>query len=191
MVAATPVVTATPANATVDTVPARTQRAADNLVSAVLDRLDLASSVAAAKRVNGAEVDDPVREAQAAEAFLALVEPHGIDATTARDVITAQFEASKSEQRALLAQWQARPDTIPAGDPPNLVTQVRPAIDATTHELAAALVASCRAGRRNPFLWESALQHAAMNHRQRWRWQREALGIALAPVASDPCPGWA
>jgi len=168
--------------------PPRLQLAADDLVSAVLDRLALAVPVAAAKRASGAAVDDPAREAQAAEAFVLLVEPRGIAADTARDVITAQFEASKFEQRALLAQWQQRPETIPIGEPPNLVTAVRPAIDAATLGLADALVVACRTLDADPRGWSRALDRAASDQRPRWRWQREALAIALAPLKEGPCP---
>lgn len=166
----------------------RSARAARELVTAVLDRIALAIPVAAAKRVSGAAVDDPVREAQAADAFVVLLVPLAIDATFGREVITAQFAASTSVQRALLAQWQARPDTIPPGEPPDLVTQVRPAIDAATTELVSALDAACRAYRAHPAGWTRALADAAAGQRPRWRWERRALALALDPLREHPCP---
>lgn len=165
-------------------VPASTQvdDAATNLTVAMGDRLALAVPVAAAKRVSGAPVDDPAREAQAAEAFLALVTPFGVPESQARQFIQAQFEASKSVQRALLQQWSTRPDTIPAGDPPNLITQVRPALDTATQTLATAYVDAWRAARATPRRWEKALDRAIVQPFGRWRWERTAFDIARAPL---------
>ncbi len=168
--------------------PARPRQAAAAVVAAVLDRLALAIPVAAAKRVSGAPVDDPVREASAADAFVALVTPLGIDPAAGRAVITAQFEASKVAQRALLAQWAARPSTIPAGAPPDLVTQVRPAIDSATGRLVTAIADACRAHGASPAGWAAAVDAAVTAQRPRWRWQRQSLDLALAPLREHPCP---
>lgn len=160
----------------------QTDDVATNLVVAMSDRLVLAVPVAAAKRVSGAPVDDPAREAQAAEAFLALVTPFGVPEAEAREFIQAQFEASKSVQRALLQQWSARPDTIPVGDAPNLVTQVRPALDTATQALAAAYVDAWRVARATPRRWEKALDRALVQPFGRWRWERTAFDIARTPL---------
>lgn len=154
----------------------------DAVVRAVDDRLALAIPVAAAKRASGAAVDDPVREAQAADAFVALVTPQGIPEAAAREFIMAQFEASKYVQRALLSQWQSRPATAPVGEPPNLVTQVRPAIDAATSALASAYVRAWRRAGADPKAWRAAVRQALDEPSGRWRWQREAQRLALLPL---------
>lgn len=156
--------------------------AARDLVAAMEERLALAVPVAAAKRASGTPVDDPVREAQGADAFVALVAPFGIPDAQARTFIHAQFEASKVVQRALLQQWAARPDTVPAGDPPNLVTQVRPAIDAATTRLAAAYVRAGQAAAADPAAWRSAMTTLMRSPRGQWRWQRDSLSTALRPA---------
>jgi chorismate mutase len=154
----------------------------DEAIRAIDDRLALAVPVAAAKRVSGAAVDDPAREAQAADAFVALVTPAGVPEAQARRFITAQFEASKHVQRALLSQWQARPTTAPVGEPPSLVAQVRPAIDAATAQLAKAYVQGWRSAEADPVAWRAAVTRRLEDPRGRWRWQREAQRIALMPL---------
>lgn len=162
--------------------------AARDLVVAVRDRLALAVPVAAAKRASGAAVDDPVREQQAADAFVALLDGHGIPAADARAFITAQFEASKSVQRALLDQWLRRPATAPPGPPPSLVAQVRPAIDQATEALAVAYAAAWEQGRRHPRAWSRSLAAAEADERGRWAWQRRSMELALDPLTlpADP-----
>ena len=162
----------------------QTDDVATNLVVAMGNRLALAVPVAAAKRVSGAPVADPAREAQAAEAFVALVTPSGVPDAEAREFIQAQFEASKSVQRALLQQWSTRPDTIPVGDPPNLITQVRPALDTATQVLATAYVDAWRVARATPRQWEKSLDRALVQPFGRWRWERAAFDIAGAPLTS-------
>ena len=156
--------------------------AARDLVAAMEERLALAVPVAAAKRASGTPVDDPVREAQGADAFVALVAPFGIPDAQARTFIQAQFEASKVVQRALLQQWAARPDTVPAGDPPNLVTQVRPAIDAATTRLADAYVQARQVAEANPRAWRAAVAEILRAPAGEWRWQRDSIRTALRPA---------
>lgn len=156
--------------------------AARQLVTAVEERLALAVPVAAAKRSTGAAVDDPVREAQAADAFLSLVASAGVPEVEVRSFIQAQFEASKSVQRALLQQWTARPETVPPGEPPSLVTQIRPAIDAATSRLAEAYLRARAVAAADPDAWRSAIARAMRSPRGEWRWQRDSVRMALRPA---------
>jgi chorismate mutase len=156
--------------------------AARELVVAMEERLALAVPVAAAKRVSGAAVDDPVRESQAADAFVTLVGPDGVPESEARSFIQAQFEASKGVQRALLQQWAARPDTVPPGEPPNLVTQVRPAIDTATAKLAESYLQAREVAAADPAAWRSAIARQMRSPGGEWRWQRDSVRTALRPT---------
>lgn len=156
--------------------------AARELVVVIEDRLALAVPVAAAKRVSGAPVDDPVRESQAADAFVALVAPRGVPEAEARTFVQAQFEASKGVQRALLQQWAVRPQTVPPGEPPSLVTQIRPAIDAATTRLADAYVQARQVAEANPRAWRAAVAEILRAPAGEWRWQRDSIRTALRPA---------
>ena len=156
--------------------------AARRLVTAVEERLALAVPVAAAKRSTGAAVEDPVREAQAADAFLSLVASAGVPEVEVRSFIQAQFEASKGVQRVLLQQWAARPETVPRGEPPSLVTQIRPAIDAATARLATAYVQARQVAAASPRAWRAAVADLLRAPTGEWRWQRDSLRTALLPA---------
>jgi chorismate mutase len=160
----------------------QSDRLAAALVDAVNERLALAVPVAASKRASGSPVDDPVREAQAAEAFLALVEPQGIPEREAREFIQAQFEGSKFIQRILLQQWESRPATTPVGDPPNLATQVRPAIDSATTNLAKTYVEARNFARQHPHAWDRSLARELSPPPGTWRWERIAVRMSLEPL---------
>jgi chorismate mutase len=157
----------------------QSNRIAAALVGAVGERLALAVPVAAAKRASGSPVDDPVREAQAADAFLALVTPQGIPKREAREFIEAQFEGSKFIQRTLLRQWESRPATAPMGDPPNLATQVRPAIDAATENLARAFIKGWQFAQQHPRSWDRSLARELSPPPGTWRWERAAVRMSL------------
>lgn len=160
----------------------QTGRTAEALIAAIDGRLALAIPVAAAKRVSGAPVEDPVREEQAKNAFLALVTPQGVPEAEATAFIEAQFSASKYVQRTLLRQWEDRPQTIPASDPPNLVTQVRPALDTATLELSQAFVDAWNASQKHPKAWKKSISKSLENPPGKWRWQKTAVRMAAAPI---------
>ena len=160
----------------------QSNRLAAALVGAVSERLALAIPVAASKRASGSPVDDPMREAQAAEAFLALVTPQGIPEREAREFIQAQFEGSKSIQRTLLQQWESRPATSPIGDPPNLATQVRPAIDAATENLARTFVEAWNFANEHPREWNRSLARELSPPPGTWRWERVAVRMSVEPL---------
>jgi chorismate mutase-like protein len=160
----------------------QSDRFADALVGAVSERLALAIPVAASKRASGSPVDDPVREAQAADAFLALVTPRGIPERAAREFIQAQFEGSKFIQRTLLQQWDSRPATAPVSNPPNLATQVRPAIDLATENLARTFVVAWNFARQHPRAWGQSLARELSPPPGTWRWERVAVRMSLEPL---------
>lgn len=170
-----------PSHAQIEQSP-QSNRIAAALVGAVGERLALAVPVAASKRASGSPVDDPVREAQAADAFLALVTPQGIPERDARKFIEAQFDGSKFIQRTLLRQWESRPATAPKGDPPNLATQVRPAIDAATENLAQAFIGAWQFAQQHPRSWDRSLARELSPPPGTWRWERTAVRMSLEPL---------
>lgn len=170
-----------PSHAQVELSP-QSNRIAAALVGAVSERLALAIPVAASKRGSGSPVEDPVREAQAAEAFLALVTPQGIPERAAREFIQAQFEGSKFIQRTLLQQWKSRPATAPVGDPPNLAIQVRPAIDSATENLAMTFVEAWNFANKHPREWNRSLARELSPPPGTWRWERVAVRMSLEPL---------
>lgn len=115
------------------------QGVADRIVQTVVARLGIMADVAHAKFVSGAPIDDPAREAQSIEDFVDSVLPGGVPQRLARSVIVDQFEAGKVVQRALIDAWTSGRLTVPPGPPPDLVTQVRPRIDAANAALATEL----------------------------------------------------
>ena len=158
------------------------RRIAAELVDAIGERLAIAISVAAAKRVTGAAIDDPVREAQAAQAFIDLVSPAGVSEADARVFIQTQFDASKFIQATLIRQWNERPETIPSGEPPNLVTQVRPALDSITQRLARAYTDAWTLSQKSPLRWFRVISPYQDNPAGMWRWQRLAEQQALSAL---------
>lgn len=158
------------------------RRVAAELVAAINERLAIAISVAAAKRVSGAAIDDPVREAQAAQAFIDLVSPAGVSEADARAFIQSQFDANKFIQATLFRQWSERPETIPSGEPPNLVTQVRPALDSITQRLARAYTDAWTLSQEHPRRWSRVISPYQDNHSGQWRWQRLAEQLALSAL---------
>lgn len=166
-------------------VAADVSESATSLVDAVNARLELAIPVAAAKFASGAPIDDPVREAQAAESFVSLAAPKGVSAARARAFIEAQFAASKFIQRTLIRQWNERPETRPQTKAPDLIAEVRPALDRVTQTLADAYVAAWRDSQKVPRRWNREVVRAKSVATSAWRWQRQALDIAMSPIGDQ------
>ncbi len=108
---------------------------ATTIVALVADRLVLADTVARAKWVTRAAIDDPVRERAVLDAAARTVAP-GLPAHRVRVVVRDQIEASKIVQRALFAGWTALPRTAPRTDPD--LRTVRTRISDLTTEIAVA-----------------------------------------------------
>lgn len=129
-----------PAQATHQAPAQATHRAlADRIVQTVVTRLGIMTDVAHAKFVSGGPIDDPAREAKSIDDFVARVLPMGVPRRLARSVIVDQFEAGKAVQRALIADWTSGRIAIPPAPPADLVTEVRPRIDAANTTLASEL----------------------------------------------------
>ena len=151
--------TAPTATAVVGPEYAAAQQHAQALAAATADRLAVMPDVAYAKFVSGAPVDDPVREEQAAAAFVAATSAGGVPADIATGVINDQFTAAKSVQRSLIAQWTDGTRPVPETPPADLTTELRPRIDAATTALANGLIAVEQTG--VPAQWSDIMSAAA------------------------------
>ena len=112
--------------------------AVDAVVGLVVDRLETAPDVAAAKYLSGQPIGDPVREGVVLDTVTAEAEEAGADSSWVRSVFEDQVEANKQVQEALHAGWGADAAQAPASAP-DLATGVRPTLDAITPELVEAL----------------------------------------------------
>lgn len=106
-------------------------RALDPLVELVLQRLDTADAVIAAKWVgaHGKEpvVDDPARERQVYDSMGRAGAELGLPQAWVRQVFFGQIEANKMVQRGFIARWRFDPAAAPVTSPD--LTAVRPVID--------------------------------------------------------------
>ncbi|MGI5375580.1 chorismate mutase [Streptomyces sp. CA-251387] len=107
------------------------------------ERLLLADKVAAAKYGTDKPIDDPVREQQILDDVAARATGLGLDPDAVKAVFRDQIEANKLVQRALYARWDARPEERPT-ERPDLVKEVRPALDRITTQLLDTLKATQR-----------------------------------------------
>ena len=122
------------------------------LIDASAQRLSLAKDVALAKWDSGAPVEDPARERHVIGAAIAAGRKSGLPVELLNRFFSAQIEANKVIQYALLADWQ-RQGKAPPHSPVNLAQNVRPQIDRIQAVLISALPnrphsqsrASCRA----------------------------------------------
>ncbi|MGV9973087.1 gamma subclass chorismate mutase AroQ [Nocardia beijingensis] len=111
----------------------------DRLVALVVERLNTADAVAAAKWVaageRGAEpaIDDPVREAEVYDAMAGLGHDRALPENWVRQVFFGQIEANKTVQRGLMARWRFDPAAAPAA--PSGLDSVRPVIDRVNVEI--------------------------------------------------------
>jgi chorismate mutase len=122
------------------------------LIGAAAQRLALAKEVALAKWDSGAPVEDPAREQQVIRATAAAGQQAGLPAEFVSRFFSAQMEANKLIQYALLTHWQGQ-GKAPRHARIDLAQNVRPEIDRIQAVLISALVnrpnsqsrASCRA----------------------------------------------
>lgn len=104
-------------------------------------RLALMPDVAWHKWRNGEKIDDPAREGIIVARFVAQAQALGLPAPWAQRFVQAQIEAAKIIQRESFAAW-SRAGAAPAGEPPDLRTQIRPRLDALELPLLQALAAA-------------------------------------------------
>ncbi|MET9680116.1 chorismate mutase [Streptomyces coeruleorubidus] len=140
--------TAGPAGAAERPAPVpHTAAAAHGLTSVtelLAQRLLLAGKVAAAKYGTDTPIDDPEREARILDDVRTRAAGLGLDPDAVAAVFRDQIEANKLVQRGLYARWDANPGERPT-ERPDLVKEVRPALDRITTQLLAALDATERA----------------------------------------------
>jgi chorismate mutase len=117
---------------------AQEHRPVDALVDASAERLELAREVALAKWDSGGAVEDPARERQVLDGATAAGVRAGLPSELVMRFFSAQIEANKLVQYALLAEWQ-RQGNAPPHQPINLARDVRPKIDRIQELLIAAL----------------------------------------------------
>ena len=125
--------------------PAKAQNASDSrllrLLGLMQQRLDVAQDVAMYKWNAKAAIDDPVREQQILDALVKQAPQYGLEPKLAQDFFAAQIIAGKMIQTALFMEWTSKTQA-PFSDPPDLKTQIRPALDRLTIELLTALAAA-------------------------------------------------
>lgn len=142
------------------------------------ERLALAREVARSKHRSGAAVHDPVREAAILASLTDQAATRGLPRKDAEAFLTAQIAASRQVQTELLARWAAG-ESIPAGEPLNLRTEIRPRLDDVTSRLLDSLAA---VHRRNE--WSDATSHAGATLSS-GGYSRETIDLALAPLEAQ------
>jgi chorismate mutase-like protein len=116
------------------------------LVDLIARRLELGRDVAWSKFNRGAAIVDAPREKAVLASIVSQAARAGIDSRPATTFFNAQILASRQLQEEVIDGWRRglpRPDAPPA----NLVTDIRPRLDAIGEKMIAALAA---AGRPSP-----------------------------------------
>ena len=118
------------------------------LIETSARRLALAQHVALSKWDSGAEVEDPIREAQVVSSAIKAAQVIGVDPASVNQFFRAQIEANKIIQYSLLSDWR-RAGKAPAHQPIDLKATVRPELDLIQTKLISELsdTASIRASR--------------------------------------------
>lgn len=153
----------------------------DALIDVAARRLALGADVAAAKFVDGLEIDDPDREREildwAAGALNGAGTGHGIGMAFFRD----QIEASKVIQRALHARWREHPRESPVNCR-SLTEEIRPELDRLNRRMLSLLTRMRQAPRtsrgRIDCLFDQELR-ASGPLRSCGKLRRDAAGVAL------------
>ncbi|MFZ6655375.1 gamma subclass chorismate mutase AroQ [Undibacterium sp. TJN19] len=109
-----------------------------HLLTLMQQRLVLAKDVAMYKWNAKVAIDDPVREQQILDALAKQAPQYGLTPDMAQGFFNAQIVAGKMIQVALFADWQKQQQASFA-KPPDLKTQIRPALDQLTTALLTAL----------------------------------------------------
>ena len=126
---------------TTDHVPTITHQQLRTVVRLSRERLGTANAVAEAKFLTGQPVADLAREHVVLQKGTRHARSRGIDPIAIRRALCAQIEANKYVQRALLDKWRAHPESAPTVHP-DLVSDVRPALDRVDQELVTAIGAA-------------------------------------------------
>ncbi|MQY22323.1 gamma subclass chorismate mutase AroQ [Nocardia macrotermitis] len=111
--------------------PASDAASPDPLIGLLLERLNTADAVIAAKWVSARGqypvIDDPAREQVVYDSMSRAGTALGLPESWVRQVFAGQIEANKMVQRGLLARWRLDPGSAPRTSPD--LTAVRPIID--------------------------------------------------------------
>ena len=135
---------------------------AHQLTATVAARLAVVPDIAYVKYLNDLPIDDPRREAQLVDKFVAEAAHHGVPAQLARGVICAQLEAAKHVQYELFFQWLSGTRLLP-DRPVRALADMRSEIDAATDLLSLQLAAAYRGSL--PSDWSQQLEIAARQAR--------------------------
>lgn len=109
------------------------------LVETTAQRLMIGEQVALAKWDSGKAVEDAPREAQVIQGAVKDGVAKGLDEASVSKFFTAQIEANKFVQYALLADWY-RAGKAPEHAPVDLLKVIRPQLDEVQKSLIAELV---------------------------------------------------
>src|ERR1700754_2116596 len=109
------------------------------LVETTAQRLMIGEQVAFAKWDSGKAVEDAPREAQVIQGAVKDGVAKGLDEASVSKFFTAQIEANKFVQYALLAEWY-RAGKAPEHAPVDLLKVIRPQLDEVQKSLIAELV---------------------------------------------------
>lgn len=112
----------------------------DHLLQLLHERLHVAEAVAQAKWNSGATIEDAVREQRVLEVFASRATEAGLNPSDAVHFMRAQIEASKWRQQDWFRRWQLSGQGV-FENPPHLQHDIRPALDALSDHLIAALAA--------------------------------------------------
>lgn len=113
----------------------------DRVLVLIQQRLGYMDDVARNKWNSGTPIEDLPREREITAAIGAQAGTYGLDPAVAEEFFRAQIEASKIIQYTRFQEWRAR-NQPPFDSLPGLRDQIRPALDALTPALLAALAAA-------------------------------------------------
>ncbi|MBF4563320.1 gamma subclass chorismate mutase AroQ [Microbacterium sp. VKM Ac-2870] len=147
------------ASTTVTVASDATSTPLDAVGTLLVERLQLADTVAQAKWIKGTPVSDPAREKVVIDAAVAQASRDGVDPDLVRRVMTDQISASKVVQRGLLTHWAHNPSEAPTAAPD--LTTVRTRLD----EIDAALVDAL--GAAQPTAADPTCRHLVDHERDR------------------------
>ncbi|AMB86545.1 chorismate mutase [Pseudomonas agarici] len=108
--------------------PAKAPDALPPLLRAISERLNIAEQVALTKWDSAKPIQDSSREQQVIANARQQAATYKIQPEDIGEFVAAQIEANKLVQYALLAKWRAA-GKAPVIPRPDLVTQIRPALD--------------------------------------------------------------
>jgi chorismate mutase len=98
------------------------------LLNSIAERLEIADQVALSKWDSHKPVEDKKREQEVIASVVAQAPTYKLDPAAAEQFFSAQIEANKLVQYALLSDWQFQ-GKAPDNPRPDLVKQIRPQLD--------------------------------------------------------------